>query len=162
MTTTARRMSAPTNLKTFTSPPPVAKSAEELGDSPAFECVENSLRSQSFTTRRSPFAVRRELPEFAEVPEGEASEYEQEAEEEEEEDEDEDEGEAEEEEAEQEAEQPAEEDGAPRRGTRKRSSPVRLQASHKRQVVDTSTSAEIAEIARVSARPPVRLLADCR
>ena len=109
---------------------------------------------------RSQFAVRRELPEFAEVPEGEASEYEQEAEEEEEEDEDEDEGEAEEEEAEQE-EQPAEE-GAPRRGTRKRSSPVRLQASHKRQVVDTSTSAEIAEIARVSARPPVRLLADCR
>ena len=106
---------------------------------------------------RSQFAVRRELPEFAEVPEGEASEYEQEAEEEEE-DEDEDEGEAEEE-AEQEAEQ---EEGAPRRGTRKRSSPVRLQASHKRQVVDTSTSAEIAEIARVSARPPVRLLADCR
>ena len=43
MTTTARRMSAPTNLKTFTSPPPVAKSAEELGDSPAFECVENSF-----------------------------------------------------------------------------------------------------------------------
>ena len=108
---------------------------------------------------RSQFAVRRELPEFAEVPEGEASEYEQEAEEEEEEDEDEDEGEAEEEEAEQEAEQ---EEGAPRRGTRKRSSPVRLQASHKRQVVDTSTSVEIAEIARVSARPPVRLLADCR
>ena len=97
--------------------------------------------------------MRRELPEFAEVPEGEASEYEQEAEEEEE-DEDEDEGEAEEEEAEQEAKQPAEEGGAPRRGTRKRSSPVRLQASHKRQVVDTSTSAEIAEIARVSAARP--------
>jgi hypothetical protein len=112
----------------------------------------------------TPHCLRSDYPEFAEVPEGEASDFEEDLQEDEEEEDDEEEEEQDEAEAEEEAaaeedaqEEEQEEEAAagaakdgslgPRRSIRKRSSPARLKPSLTQMGSDSETIRDIARAA---------------